>query len=308
MKGISLLKITNIVSLGAALIGLMVAHSAEAQKAYVSSFGSFSDGSGGVVKQYNVTGVFQRDFAAVNSAHDIVFDGLGDVYVGSFFAGTVTRFAPDGSGASIFAGPGTYRGATGLVFDSSGRLYVSDQATGNIYRYDANGHNQTIFASGIASPNHMKIHGGNLYVTSQVAGTVLEYALDGRFLRTVVSGVPGIVGLDFDAAGALYVSSNFNGFIRRYAPGSASGVDIVTGLVNPHGVTIGPDQMLYVAEELQNRILEFNLDGSGERTFISVSHPVEIEFMGATPEPGMWALLCGLGITGAGISRSRRKR
>ena len=259
--------------------------------------------------QYNASGVFQRNFAAVNSAHDIVFDVQRDVYVGSFFAGTVTKFDPNGNGGSIYAGPGTNRGATGLVFDSNGRLYVSDQATGFIYRYDASGHNQTIFASGIGGPNHMKIHGGNLYVTSQAAGTVLEYSLDGRFLRTVVSGVPGIVGLDFDATGALYVSSNFNGFIRRYAPGSASGVDIVTGLVNPHGVTIGPDQMLYVAEELRDRVLEFHLDGSGQSTFISVSHPVEIEFLAAsTPEPGTWALLGCLGMSGAGLYMRRRRR
>jgi sugar lactone lactonase YvrE len=120
-----------------------------------------------------------------------------------------------------------------LAFDAAGNLYVSSFENNRVLRYDPTG-----------------LFMGNFVADDPTTPTVDESG-----------GLAGPIGIGFDAAGNVYVSSRATGNVLRY---DATGV-FMNGLV-PNGTLVAPTELvfapggggLYVSESGANAIRRFD--------------------------------------------------
>ncbi|OJJ17042.1 hypothetical protein BKI52_30470 [marine bacterium AO1-C] len=117
-----------------------------------------------------------------------------------------------------------------LFLEDKGIVLIPNLSKGYIGRYDIKtGKFIDNFATGIKGPTRIKIGPDNLlYVLQWVGnGLVKRYKPDGTFVDDFTKvGVPQSIGLDWDKAGNLYVSSfgkGKNGLIRKF---NSSGKDL----------------------------------------------------------------------------------
>ena len=174
----------------------------------------------------------------VGNASQSFFEGLaidaaGNVYAVALddkspdFAGTIYKFAPDGT-RTIF---GTTPGQTfALAFDSGGNLYAADAVSVTIFKFAPDG-TRTVFA------------GPSAFTATQVPA-----------------------GLAFDASGNLFVTTLNNrpdDAILMFTPTGMEST-FATGLNNPHGMAFDASGNLFVAETIRDAggdILEFTTGG-----------------------------------------------
>jgi sugar lactone lactonase YvrE len=171
--------------------------------------------------------------AAQSFVEGLVVDAAGNVYLVALddkdpnFAGTIYKFAPDGT-RTIF---GTTPGQTfGLAFDSAGNLYAADALDVTIYKFAPDG-TRAVFV------------GPSAFTATQVPA-----------------------GLAFDASGNLYVTTLGNRPNDAILVFSPSGMEstFTNTLNNPHGMAFDEAGNLFVAETIRNGggdILEFTTGG-----------------------------------------------
>jgi glucose/arabinose dehydrogenase len=163
----------------------------------------------------------------------------------------------------------------------------------------------TVFASADGVRNLVLGPGGAVYAALQGPGRVIRIAhADGDTVAgataDVATGLNGPFGIAF-RGDTMYVGEQTK--VTRFAPGSASGQTIVSGL--PSGghstrtVVFGPDGLMYVAvgsscnicDESDKRraaVTRFNADGSGEHLFSTgLRNSVGLAFNPSTGE--LWA-------------------
>lgn len=154
-----------------------------------------------------------------------------------------------------------------IVFlEDAGTVLVSNLNSGRIDRFDAEtGDFIDIFAAGLGGPTRMKIgEDGLLYVLQWIDNArVRRYQLDGTSLGDFTTvGVPQSIGLDWDAAGNLYVSSYSGDHVRRFGPdGSDLGLFIQTNLVGPTNLRFEADGDLLVLDYDGGAVKRFNAAG-----------------------------------------------
>ena len=172
-----------------------------------------------------------------------------------------------------------------IVFlEDQNRVLISNLNTGRITRYNADsGSYIDNFATGIAGPTRMKIGSDSLLYVLQwgMNGKVLRYELDGTLVDEFTeTGVTNSIGLDWDMAGNLYVSSYGGRFIRKYGPdGSDLGNFIDTGLEGPTNIWFDENGDLYVNNWDGTSVKRFNSDGEFIEEFITgLSNPEGIAF------------------------------
>ena len=116
-----------------------------------------------------------------------------------------------------------------IFLENDGAVLISNLGpAGNISKHDwASGDFIGDFADGLGGPTRMKIGpDGLLYVLqwSNTVNKVLRYDLDGTFVDEFTSvGVPQSIGIDWDAAGDLYVSSYGTSIVRKF--NGTTGID-----------------------------------------------------------------------------------
>jgi len=128
-----------------------------------------------------------------------------------------------------------------LFLEDQDVVLVSNLNSGRIDRYNAEtGAFISIFANNIAGPTRMKIGpDGLLYVLQWTGlGRVLRYQLNGSFVDEFTQvGVTQAIGLDWDAAGRLYVASYSDGSVRRFdTDGADMGLFIAANLAGPTNI------------------------------------------------------------------------
>lgn len=134
---------------------------------------------------------------------------------------------------------------------------IHDATTGNFIRN---------FATGIAGPTRLKMaKDSSLYVLQWNGnGRVRRYSLEGVYLgefNTV--GVPQSIGMDWDSAGNLYVSSYTAGIVRKYDPlGKDLGLFIQTNLVGPTNIWFNPNGDLMVLDYDEGSVKRFDASGN----------------------------------------------
>jgi len=153
-------------------------------------------------------------------------------------------------------------------------VLISSLNSGRITKHDiASGDFIEDFASGIGGPTRMKIgQDGLLYVLQWVGnGRVFRYEQDGTFVDEFTdTGVPQSIGLDWDAAGNLYVSSFTGDRVDMFdSNGNFIETFIDNNLVGPTNIWFGTNGDLFVIDYSGNGVKRFDSDGNFIEDFIS---------------------------------------
>jgi sugar lactone lactonase YvrE len=154
------------------------------------------------------------------------FDAAGNLYVANFGGGSVLRFSPPFTAASVpsatfpvCGGPGAGCGLNAIAFDSNGDLYVSDSFGGRVFKIDFPGGTVSeFFAHDLLKPgshgfpgfgaNGLAFGGGFLYIANTADDRVLRLNIGTMTLSTFAESINGADGIAFDRDGRLWVCAN----------------------------------------------------------------------------------------------------
>lgn len=182
----------------------------------------------------------------------------GQYRVVADIAGTEAATNPDGAAVdsnpySVLVQPGRR-----IVADAGANALFTGAANGEAWAFASSlrgpGITQTVPTSVVEGPDGA-IYVGLLTGFPFIPGTapVLRISSDGASVSTYASGFTAIIDLAFDAGGALYVLEVIKGGgppsppgqLVRQCPGGARSV-LLSGLIFPGGVAIGPDGAAYI--------------------------------------------------------------
>ncbi|MEP2936838.1 MAG: T9SS type A sorting domain-containing protein [Gilvibacter sp.] len=202
-----------------------------------------------------------------------------NIYVsdaGNFSSGPyqILKFDPDGSNPQTFIDTNLAWPQDILFLEDQGIVLISNLSTGEINRHDAQtGAYIDHFSTGIGGPTRMKIGADDLiYVLQWVGnGKVWRYEQDGTFVDEFTStGVAQSIGIDWDAAGNLYVSSYTGDLVQKYSSSGADmGTFISTDLVGPTNIWFDATGDLFVADYDGGAVKRFDSDGNFIEVYIS---------------------------------------
>jgi len=152
-------------------------------------------------------------------------------------------------------------------------VLISSLNSGRITKHDIeSGDFIEDFASGIGGPTRMKIgQDGLLYVLQWLGnGRVFRYQQDGTFVDEFTDiGVPQSIGLDWDDAGNLYVSSFTGDSVEMFdANGNFVETFIDNNLVGPTNIWFGENGDLFVIDYSGGAVKRFDSDGNYIEDFI----------------------------------------
>lgn len=198
-----------------------------------------------------------------------------------------------------------------VATDSHGRVFVFNRGDHPVSVFDSQG--QFLFSWGeqIFSRAHGITIGpdDSVYCTDDFGHSVKKFAPDGRLLMTLgTAGVPSDTGatcIDYRTIryagppfhfptnlavagnGDLYISDGYgNARIHRFradgrllsswgSPGSGPGQFHV-----PHGIAIGPNNTIYVADRENNRVQRFSAEGEYLSEWTDLARPCEVAIGG----------------------------
>ena len=162
-----------------------------------------------------------------------------------------------------------------LFLEDQGIVLISNLSSGRITKYNSDtGGYLGNFATGIAGPTRMKIGPDNLLYVLQWNNTinkVKRYELDGTPLGDFTSiGVPQSIGLDWDEAGNLYVSSYSDDIVRKYdLNGNDLGLFVNSNLEGPTNIWFDDSGNLFVVDYNGGAVKKYDANGSYLGVFIS---------------------------------------
>lgn len=167
-----------------------------------------------------------------------------------------------------------------LFLEDKNEVLVSNLNSGRINRYNSTtGAYIDAFATGIGGPTRMKIGPDDLLYVLQWSGSgkVRRYELDGTFVDDFTeTGLPQSIGLDWDAAGNLYVSSFQNNQVTRFdSEGKDQGLFINSQTTGPTNIWFDDSGNLLVNDWRAGEIYKFNNTGEFIETFASGLSQVE---------------------------------
>jgi sugar lactone lactonase YvrE len=203
----------------------------------------------------------------LTSAGGVALDQSGNLWVSDFYSNRILRFSPpfiNGMNANLVIGQANFTSSapstvqTGLsnpkyfVSDPSGNLWVSDQDNNRVVMF------APPFSNGMAAK---LVLGQSTFTASARA--------------TSQGGLSGPAGIAFDSSGNLWVADHNNNRTLMFAPpfSNGMGANLVvgqksftaslpatsqSGMSRPEGVSFDPRGNLWVADQVNNRILRFS--------------------------------------------------
>lgn len=162
-----------------------------------------------------------------------------------------------------------------IVFlEASNTVLISNLNSGNISRFNATtGDYINEFATGIEGPTRMKIGKDSLLYVLQWngVGKVLRFTLDGTAMGAFTTvGVKTSIGIDWDSAGNLYVSSYNGKSVRKFSStGEDKGNFISTGLAGPTNIWFNASGDLMVNDYNAGIVKRYDASGVFKANFIS---------------------------------------
>lgn len=196
-----------------------------------------------------------------------------EIYLTSYFNGTVGKFAADGTpiNTSLITG---LSNPSGIKLGPDGFLYVANRGSGVVGRYSTAGTGNATFLTGLSAPFGIAFDGsGDMYVASyQSSNSVRKYSANGSPLNmTYITGLPKAEGLAFDPAGNLYVSDFQLGTVSKYGPtGTLIDANFITGLSGPTALAIDANSNLFVSQYSSGRVGKYTASTSSfNSSFIS---------------------------------------
>jgi sugar lactone lactonase YvrE len=168
-----------------------------------------------------------------------------------------------------------------IVFlDDANTVLISNLSSNQITRYDAvTGAFIDVFAQVPGGPTRMKVGSDNLLYVLQWNGNgrVLRYQLDGTYAGEFTSvGVSQSIGLDWDSAGNLYVSSYNGDYVRKFdSAGNDLGLFISSNLSGPTDLTFDQGGDLLVSDYDGGSVKRFDSSGNYVNIFLAGIGKVE---------------------------------
>ncbi len=213
----------------------------------------------------------------------VSIDSKNNIYVYSRTGGTgnidhrrsaqLFQFGPDGKFIREIGGPNNYimGWAHSVRIDPDDNIWIVDNGTNLLGKFDQQGRILQILGrrpEAIQHPTFRPLPNGDI-----------------RSLGQVVGDEPGIfyepTDIAFDSKGNLYVS---DGYKHPYVHKFAKNGELITrwgksgngpgDLITPHGIAVGPGDLVYVADRGNNRIQVFDADGKYLREFkLDIRYP-----------------------------------
>ena len=268
---------------------------------FVAGYGS------GVVEEFNSVTYSSTTFASgLANPTGLAFDTTGNFYVGDYGASTIYRYSPKGV-RTTFATVGL-QNPMGLAVDGAGNVYAANLWGNDITEYMPSGV-ESVFAY-VSRPKALTFDSaGNLYV-STADNTILRYDPQGHseIFATSSVGLNGPLGMQFDAAGDLYVANYFASDILKRDPAGNWSVfaTVPPGYSNPLGLALDADGSMYVSCA-GNFIERYDTQGNGTFFASTVNGPAMLAIM-PVPEPSSVVMLVMAVATICLRTSNRRRR
>lgn len=201
----------------------------------------------------------------------------------SFFQ--ILRFDENGENGEVFTNDQLAWPQDIVYLQHRNSIIVSNLNSGRITEYDVEtGEYLGNFATGINGPTRMKIGADSLLYVLQWLGNgrVLRYDLEGNLVDTFTdTNVSNSIGLDWDAAGNLYVSSYDGRYVQQFsAMGESIGRFINSNLSGPTNIWFDDEGNLIVADWIGGSVKKFDSSGNYVGIFISGVGQVEgVDFL-----------------------------
>jgi len=172
----------------------------------------------------------------LSSPVGMAYDAAGHLYVANWSAGTVLRFAPDGT-RSVFASG--LSGPSGLAIGSSGDIFVASYSQDLVWRFTPGGR-QSVFVRGLATPAGLSFdRKGRLLIANRQTNQILAAHPDGR-IEVAAEGLQTPVGAVELPDGELMVSNIAGGIALVGQDGRARSIH--GGLRSPGpGIVADPE-------------------------------------------------------------------
>ncbi len=186
----------------------------------------------------------------------------------------ILKFDANGQNGQVFISDHLAWPQDILFLEAENTVLITNLSNGRISKFNAaTGAFTGEFATGIGGPTRMKIGPDSLlYVLQWVGnGKVWRYRLDGAFVDEFTAvGVPASIGLAWDAAGNLYVSSYNGKYIRRFSPAGADlGIFISSNLAGPTNIWFDDNGDLLVFDYNAGVVKRFDSTGKYLGVFIT---------------------------------------
>lgn len=221
--------------------------------------------------------------ASFNLPSGIGVDNNSNVYVCDYGSNAIRKITPTGVVTTI----GSVPYPTGLTADAAGNVYISSADDNVIYKINTAGI-RSVFATGFQNPGGLNFdRSGNLFVADQGSNTIKKVTVNGVTSTIAGTGSAGNNdgnasvatfyrpdGVAVDNSDNIYVADAGNNKIRKITPtgivstfagngtfGSVDGTGTNARLYYPTGITIDPNDNLYVADYRNNQIRKISPGG-----------------------------------------------
>jgi sugar lactone lactonase YvrE len=192
----------------------------------------------------------------------------------SSIPGQILKFDQNGENPEVFIDTNLAWPQDILFLDDQNIVLISNFNTGRITKYNSvTGDYIENFATGIGAPTRMKIGADSLLYVLQWSGSgkVRRYELDGTFIDEFTSvGVTQSIGIDWDNAGNLYVSSYGGGLVRKFDPdGNDLGIFVNSNLSGPTNIWFDNNGDLLVIDYNGTAVKRFDSSGTFINNFLT---------------------------------------
>jgi sugar lactone lactonase YvrE len=233
------------------------------------------------------------------SAVGLAFNGNGQLFA-ALGNNQIYQFDSQGN-ATLFANTGL-NGVDAIAFDGGGNLYAANLGTGAgngyIEKYNSLGAGSVFAMTGTIQPSGGLAfdNSGNLYVAEEGNSSIVKYNSQGN--ATPFAGGLAAYAMTY-YNNYLYVATASDAIYKVDSLGNAT-LFANTDLNIPEGMAFDPNGNLFVANQANGTIAEFDQQGNGSifATETFVMHSIAI-----VPEPATWTILA----LGAGALIGRRR-